>query len=86
MGYHSFWTGRLPPDQVHTEKSFRNLVESTRNQIVFTISRLIWNQTDVRLIQNQSEYGKYNLISVRLNKISKKMIVVYFFQSGTKAV
>ena len=28
---------------VHTEKSFRNLIKSTRNQIVFTIFRLIWN-------------------------------------------
>ena len=29
---------------VHTEKSFRNLVKSNWNQIVFTISRMIWNQ------------------------------------------
>ena len=36
---------------VHTEKSFRNLIKSTRNQIVFTIFRLIWNQTDVHLVQ-----------------------------------
>ena len=34
----------------HKEKSFRNLVKSNRNQIVFTIFRLIWNQTDVRLL------------------------------------
>ena len=32
---------------VHTEKSFRNFIKSTRNQIVFTIFRLIWIQTDV---------------------------------------
>ena len=37
---------------LHTEKSFRNLIKSTRNQIVFTIFRLIWNQTDVRLVPN----------------------------------
>ena len=48
---------------IHTEKSFRNLIESTRNQIVFTILKLIWIQTDVRLDPNQSENGKYNLIS-----------------------
>ena len=30
----------------------------------FSILRLIWNQTDVRLVPNQSENGKYNLISV----------------------
>ena len=38
---------------VHTEKSFLNLIKSTWNQIVFTIFRLIWIQTDVRLDPNQ---------------------------------
>ena len=47
---------------VHTVKYFRNLIKSTQNQIVFTIFRLIWNQTDVRLVPNQLENGKYNLI------------------------
>ena len=41
----------------------RNLIKWTRNQVIFTIFRLIWNQTDVRLDPNQSENGKYNLIS-----------------------
>ena len=50
-----------------TQKSFRNLIKSNRNQIVFTIFRLIWNQTDVRLVPNQSANGKYNLISVWFN-------------------
>ena len=49
--------------QALTEKSFRNLIKLTRNQIVFTIFRLIWNQTDVRLDPNQPDNGKYNLIS-----------------------
>ena len=40
--------------------------KSNKNQIVFTILWLIWNQTDVRLIPNQSVLGKYNLISVWL--------------------
>ena len=31
-----------------TEKSFRNLIKSTRNQTVFTISRLIWNSKRTR--------------------------------------
>ena len=36
---------------LHTEKSFRNLIKWNRNQIVFNIFRLIWNQTDsVRLV------------------------------------
>ena len=48
-------------EDLHTEKYFRNLIKSTMNQIVFTIFRLIWIQTDVHLDPNQSEYGKYNL-------------------------
>ena len=51
---------RLP----HTEKTFWNLVNSNQNQIVFTIFRLIWIQTDVSLDPIQSENGKYNLILV----------------------
>ena len=37
---------------VHTEKTFWNLINSNQNQILFTIFRLIWNQTDVRLDPN----------------------------------
>ena len=44
--------------QPTTEKYFQNLITPTRNYIVFTISRLIWKQTDVRLVPNQSENGK----------------------------
>ena len=54
---------RVSGQLTHTEKSFRNLIKSTRNQIPLTIFRLIWIQTDVRLVPNQSENGKYNLIS-----------------------
>ena len=46
----------------YPEKSFRNLIESNRNQIVFTIFGLIWIETDVRLDLNYSEIGKYILI------------------------
>ena len=49
---------------LHTEKYSPNLIKSNRNQIVFTMHRLIWDQTDVRLVPNQSENGKYNMISV----------------------
>ena len=49
---------------IHTEKSLRNLIKSTRYQIVFTIFRMIWNQTEVRFVPNQSVHGKYNQISV----------------------
>ena len=35
----------------HTEKYFQSLIKSNRNQIVFTMHRLIWKQTDtVRLL------------------------------------
>ena len=54
---------------IRTVKSFRNLVKSNWSQIVYTIFRLIWTQTDVRLGPNQSESGKYKLISVWFNKI-----------------
>ena len=63
--------GLSSPKNVHTEKSFRNLIKSNRNQIVFTIFRLIWHQKDVRLVPNQSENGEYNRISVSFNMISK---------------
>ena len=61
---------------VNTEKSFWNIIKLARNQIVFTILRLIWIQTDFRLDPNQSENGKYNLISGWFNKISRKKIFV----------
>ena len=38
----------------------RNLIKSDRNQIVFNSFRLIWNQTDVRLVPNQSGTCNYN--------------------------
>ena len=41
--------------QLHTEKYFRNLIISTRNQIIVTLCRLIWIQTDIRLDSNRSE-------------------------------
>ena len=49
-------------------KIFRNLIKTNRNQIVFTIFRLIWNKTANEeypfAAPNQSENGKYNLFSV----------------------
>ena len=49
----------------------RMFSESTRNQIVFTMRRLILIQTDVHLDPNQSVHVKYNLISGWFSKISK---------------
>ena len=70
-------SGRFVYICMHTEKSYWNLVKSARNQIVFTIFRLIWIQTEVRLDPNQSGNGKYNLISGWFNKISKRFLCVY---------
>ena len=60
----------------NTGKSFRNLIKSTWKQIVFPFFWLICNQPAVRCVPNQSENGKYNLISVWFNKISKKFLCV----------
>ena len=38
--------------QKHTQ---RILIESNRNQIVLIVFRVIWSQTIIRLVQNQSE-------------------------------
>ena len=59
-----------------TEKSFRNLIESNWNPIVFTIFRLFWNQTAMHLVPKQSENGKFNLISVWFKSISKRFLYV----------
>ena len=37
---------KLQRPRLHTKKSFRNLIKYNQNQIVFTIFRLIWYQTD----------------------------------------
>ena len=47
---------------LHTEKTFRNCIESNRNFIVFTIFRLIWNQTEFSLVPIQSENGNMGLV------------------------
>ena len=63
----TFWwhhSGEKLWQDLHTEKSFRNLIQSNQNQIVFTIFRLIWIQTDFRLDPNQSEDSIYNLIKI----------------------
>ena len=50
----------------HTEKISRNFIKSNWNQIVFTIFRLIWIRTDVRLVPNQSENGNQFGKSIRI--------------------
>ena len=76
---------KIPPiparmTQQHNVEAFHtqiNLIKSTRIQIIFTIFLLIWNQTDVILVPNQSANGKYNLISGWLNKISKIFLCAF---------
>ena len=72
--------------RIHAETFFRNFIKSNRIQIVFTIFRLIWNQTDVRLVPNQLENGKYNLMSCRFNMISKIFFCVYFVGRNVKLI
>ena len=48
-----------------------------------TIFRLICIQTDDRLVPNKSKNGKYNLISVWFNKISKRYLCEYFTLAST---
>ena len=59
-----------------TDKSFRNFIKSNQNQIILTIFQLIWIETNVYLVPNQSENGKYNLISVWFKNTSKRFLCV----------
>ena len=56
------------------EYTQKNLFEILLNQpeirLYLTIFRLILHQIDVRFVPNQSENGKYNLISGWFNNIS----------------
>ena len=55
----------------HSEKYFLNILKSNQIWIVFTPFQLIWHQAEFRLVPNQSENGKCNLISVWFNNIRK---------------
>ena len=44
---------------VHAEKSFRNRIKSNRNQIVFTIFRLIWNSKRTVSVCCSKSIGKW---------------------------
>ena len=58
------------------ENLISKLVKSTKNQIVFTILRLIWYQTECRLVPNESENGKYNQNLVQIKKRFRKGLLV----------
>ena len=49
---------------MHTHRSVPNHVESNRNQVVFTMHRLIWNQTELPLVTNQFIWNRMELRSV----------------------
>ena len=51
---------------VNKEKPTLNSGEINLSHIVFTVFRLIWNQTEFCFVSNQSENGRYNLIRVAL--------------------
>ena len=65
----------------HWCKCFWKLVKSNRNQIVFIIFRLIWYQTAVRVVPNESENGKYNLILVDLTRFRAALTAALVFKS-----
>ena len=67
---------------------FLNLIISTRNQIVFTIFRLIWNRTDDPLVPNQSKMVNIICFLVDLIRFRKdffmceKQHITTHFRSG----
>ena len=71
------------------------VIKSNRNHIVFTIFRLIWNQTDVHFGSHGKYnlcmvntiylvHGKYNLISVWMNKFPKSFLSFCNFSNQGK--
>ena len=72
--------------QLHSEKSFRNLIMSNRNQIIFTILPLIWNQTDsvclVLLLSNSFSNLSCSIpspLDTFLNQHSNTFLIISFF-------
>ena len=68
-------------DSHHAEKYFPNLVNP--NQFfffsIFNHSRSSdwFEPNETRLVQNKSEYGNYNLISVNLTRIRSHLVLAY---------
>ena len=63
---------------MHAEESFRDVVGSDRDRIVFTIFRSVWNRAICdRLITERLEGGEGNLFSVWFGGISEKFLCVY---------
>ena len=60
-----------------THNYFRNIIKSNRNQIVFTIFRLIWNPTDVRLV-SLCVYTQRNSL-LNLVKFNQICIIITLF-------
>ena len=59
--------------RIHTQKSTSDYCLFNQYQIIFAIFRLISNQMEFRLVQNQSENAKYNLISVSFTRIRGRL-------------
>ena len=58
----------LNVNTMNIEKYFLNILKSNQIWIVLTLFRLILQQTKFRLVPDQSENVKYNLISVDLTR------------------
>ena len=67
----------LMPATLHPEKSILNLFNSNKIWIVITNFRLIWYQTEFRLVPNQSGNGNYNPNLVWIKKIWKIYLYSY---------
>ena len=78
IGHPWHWEERV--FRTRTEKSFRNLIKSTWNQIVFTIFQLIWNQTDT-FVCFQINWKMVNTIWFQIDLI-RFFCVCKFHQSG----
>ena len=65
----------IVPRIVKSLKYFWNFFKSTQIYIIFILFRLIWIQMKVYLDPNQSENGKYNLISIWFNAIWKRFLI-----------
>ena len=80
-----FRTDIIPSSESHRHHAlgeiFSQSCSSNINQIVFIIFRLIWIQTDFRLVSNESKNYKYNLTSLWLHRIQKSFLCVWFLYS-----
>ena len=67
--------------RIHTETFFRNHIKSNRNQIVFTMHRLIWNSKRT-FVWIQINRKMVNTIWFRIDLIGLTLLVVIFLETN----